>query len=438
MLESTKEFFDQWGKPREGYIRRRKKMRLIKFTAIGLAVLLLAFWGFYSFTDMIYKPDKNLSSIPVAAGDWAMFGRDPLHSGTANSGNAAIQGDVKALFSTGQIIYSSPAVSNGVVYFGSRDNKFYAIDADTGARLWEFRTGSWVESSPAIVNNVVYFGSNDGHLYALNALTGTEIWRFQTPFPIKTAPAVAGGRVYFGCDDYSVYALDAKTGKKLWSIATGDVVSSSLVVANGLVFFGSWDGYFYAVDAKKGSLHLKMPSTRAIVSSPIVDGTTVYFINSAGTLMAVDGNARNWPGENRIRPNWQILYIYGALPAPPTASGFLWSVNLGRTVNFSPSSPTLVDGMIYAGVGKKVVAVDLLSKKIAWETETGENINSTPIIANNLVYATGKDGYLYVMDASTGEKLREIAVGADIHSTPALVDGAIYITSTDGNLYRAN
>jgi len=39
---------------------------------------------------------------------------------------------------------------------------------------------SYVNSSPAVVNGIVYFGSNDGYFYALDAVTGHELWVFKT------------------------------------------------------------------------------------------------------------------------------------------------------------------------------------------------------------------------------------------------------------------
>ncbi|MGW4985906.1 outer membrane protein assembly factor BamB family protein, partial [Streptomyces mirabilis] len=53
------------------------------------------------------------------------------------------------------------------VYVGSRDSSLYAVDAATGRKRWSFLTGSAVSSSPAVVDGVVYFGSVDGNLYAV-------------------------------------------------------------------------------------------------------------------------------------------------------------------------------------------------------------------------------------------------------------------------------
>jgi outer membrane protein assembly factor BamB len=39
---------------------------------------------------------------------------------------------------------------DGVLYFGSGDGTFYALDAKSGDQRWRFRTGGGISSSPAI------------------------------------------------------------------------------------------------------------------------------------------------------------------------------------------------------------------------------------------------------------------------------------------------
>ena len=77
---------------------------------------------------------------------------------------------------------SSPSIGpEGTVYFGSNDKKIYALNGQTGEKLWEFETGGLVESSPAIGSEgIVYFGSNDKKVYALNGQTGEKLWEFVT------------------------------------------------------------------------------------------------------------------------------------------------------------------------------------------------------------------------------------------------------------------
>ena len=66
--------------------------------------------------------------------DWAMFRDGTAHSGY-NAGENAIGttnvGHLSTVWTaaTGGSVYSSPAVTNGIVYIGSDDGKVYAFDA---------------------------------------------------------------------------------------------------------------------------------------------------------------------------------------------------------------------------------------------------------------------------------------------------------------------
>ena len=54
---------------------------------------------------------------------------------------------------------ASPTVVNGVVYMGSNNSYFYALNATNGFPIWQVNVGSDVESSAAVVDNVVYVES---------------------------------------------------------------------------------------------------------------------------------------------------------------------------------------------------------------------------------------------------------------------------------------
>ena len=69
---------------------------------------------------------------------------------------------------------SSPAVANGVVYFGWQDDSVYALNASTGALLWSYTTGGYV-IRPIVANGVVYVGSTDGNVYAFGLIGGSQI-----------------------------------------------------------------------------------------------------------------------------------------------------------------------------------------------------------------------------------------------------------------------
>ena len=400
---------------------------------VKLVCLLVVFFCVYSLTDFILGPSQSLNSNS-ASGEWAMFRHDITHTGSTDQNGISPQGAVKWAFATGGPVYSSPAVVDGTVYFGSRDSNLYALDAATGAKRWEFKTGSWVDSSPAVVNGVVYFGSNDGMLYALNANTGQKIWEFNAKYPIRSSPAVAGRMVYFGCGDYGIYALDITRGKKRWSYMTEGYVYSSPVVANGIVYASSLDNYCYALQAKNGRLRLRFRSftNTTINSSPVVVDETFYFTSADGYLYAVDGEARNWPGEIRLRPFWMQFYLMSLAPRPAPPSGYLWRLKVEKEAS---SSPVIKDDTLFIGAGKNLVSLDIQKQQKLWTFEAGGVIESSPAIAGTTIYAAGGDGRLYAVDSATGKKNWEIALGGKITSSPCLANGTIYIGSHDGNLY---
>ncbi|MDG2214209.1 MAG: immunoglobulin domain-containing protein, partial [Verrucomicrobiota bacterium] len=79
-------------------------------------------------------------------------------------------GTKKWEFATGDYVISSPAIgADGTIYFGSDDNKFYALNPD-GTKKWEFPMASitW-ETSPAIgTDGTVYIPSaQESKIYAL-------------------------------------------------------------------------------------------------------------------------------------------------------------------------------------------------------------------------------------------------------------------------------
>ena len=116
--------------------------------------------------------------IPSASAADTMFRGNPEHTGVFDNGGMVPTNTEVWRFMTGDKVYSSPAVSNGVVYIGSYDGYLYAIGAVTGTEKWRFKAGYNLSSSPAVSNGVVYVGSGDSYLYAIDAVTGKEKWRF--------------------------------------------------------------------------------------------------------------------------------------------------------------------------------------------------------------------------------------------------------------------
>ena len=129
---------------------------------------------------------------------------------------------------------SSPTLGNGMVYqaymdfveCGQNDPNptgfVTAMNARTGKQKWRWK-GMPVESSPLLKDGILYFGSWDNKVHAIRAKNGKEVWSFQTSERVNTSPAYSKGRIFFANQAGDVYGVNAKTGKQAWKASSGVV-----------------------------------------------------------------------------------------------------------------------------------------------------------------------------------------------------------------------
>lgn len=157
--------------------------------------------------------------------------------------------DIRWRFRARRAILSSPVAGAGLLYIGSLDWNFYALDLRSGWAAWKYRTNGPIISTPAVWEGLVFFGSADGNVYALDAAEGRIVWRYPIENQITASPVVSGENVYIGGVDGGLYCLDARGGILRWRYETGAAITAAPVVANGVLYVGSLDHYVYALPA---------------------------------------------------------------------------------------------------------------------------------------------------------------------------------------------
>ena len=273
---------------------------------------------------------------------------------------------------------SSPAVWNGVVYFGSGDGHVYAVDAASGTLKWKFRTGDVVHASPAIADGMLFIGGWDTYLYALDAASGTERWKFKTGDDpvihnhtgIQSSPVVIDGLVYLGSRDAKLYALEAKSGAKVWEIDNkGSWVIGSPAVHNGVIYFTTSDhGTFHAADAKTGAERFALLFEWPMFSSPAVAGRFVYVGSHAGKLLAIDMNTHAVAWTFQTEASKQLLPGFSNDKGEP---------------NYAAAMASMFYDDVVAGVQKMFSVGAILS---------------SPVVANRTIYVGSADGFLYAIN----------------------------------------
>ena len=152
-------------------------------------------------------------------------------------------------------IVSSPNVTNGTVFFGSRDGAFYAVDAATGSKKWhiEHEGTSWGVVSPVVADSLVLGGTSDtGLLYALNIDSGRVVWRQTLNSWHWASPALSAGVVYAADALGWLHARQAATGATQWSFKLPAAIYASPVLADSVIYVGADDGALYAVLTHQG------------------------------------------------------------------------------------------------------------------------------------------------------------------------------------------
>jgi hypothetical protein len=264
-------------------------------------------WSYTTGDEVFSSPAVAGGMVYVGSGDGKVYCLD------------AATGAFVWSYTTGSSVFSSPAVAGGMVYVGS--DKVYCLDAATGAFVWSYTTGNAVYSSPAVVSGMVYVGSTDSKVYCLDAATGAFVWSYTTGSSVFSSPAVAGGMVYVGSD--KVYCLDAATGAFVWSYTTGHIVWSSPAVAGGMVYVGSYNRNVYCLDAATGAFVWGYTTGHIVWSSPAVAGGMVYVGSYDGKVYA-------------FGPTMLQLAVVSAYDSPSPTSGVF---TYGTSITASVTSP---------------------------------------------------------------------------------------------------
>jgi polyvinyl alcohol dehydrogenase (cytochrome) len=201
------------------------------------------------------------AAAAIASPSWPMAGQNVFGSRSQPLETAISPGTVgqlkpKWVFTTHGDESATPTVAGGVVYFPDFGGYLNAVNADTGALIWQHQVSAYDSGAPGAFSRVspvaygreLITGDNfavaqpgGAHVMAVSRATGQLLWSTQVdshPAAIVTgSPVVVGDMVIAGvssneevgaespaypCRTFrgSIVALDADTGRLLWKTYT--------------------------------------------------------------------------------------------------------------------------------------------------------------------------------------------------------------------------
>lgn len=432
--------------------------------------------------DLLWRSatDGPVYSSPAVAGDMVFVGSMDgyLYALDSATGKRRWRYAVGSRYSSSRKIglLSSPTVSEGHVYIGTMEG-LLVLDAVSGERIWSYDQ-NWrrtlprseatvysapneVSSSPALANGMVYFGSLDGHLYAVDAAGGEHRWNvalstterndefgFSTAWTANfhSSPLVVDGILYVGSGLNHVYALDAGSGQIHWQYTTDHVVNSSPALAEGVVYIGSDDGHLYALDASNGQLLWRHKTNGPVLSSPTAAGGVVYVGSADGNIYALSAAAPASPPPETTQPIAQETTAQESSPTSPdpqSRSERMLPHPLWKFEEYSGHSTTpsvIADGLAYIGYDSTLYALDVDSGLPVWNYDMGSGVVSPPAVGDGLVFfgTSHHEDHVYALDAATGKVRWGYESGYRIDSPPAVADGVVYFGADDGHVYALN
>ncbi|MHB8597986.1 MAG: outer membrane protein assembly factor BamB family protein [Ktedonobacteraceae bacterium] len=321
--------------------------------------------------------------------------------------------------------------SESVLYVGGGDVNFYALNAKTGAKIWETPLGTkpnyFIWSSPAVYNGSVYIGLSSrgdcplvrGELVQMDAATGAIQHIFYT-VPANCVGASVWGSVAIDKVAGTIYFVTGNggncSGSEPYAVAIVELHTSDLSLV------GSW----------------QVPSSQQGNDSDF--GTTPAFFNAV-----INGKSTKLvgaPNKNGIfytfkrdaltsGPIWEDAIAKGG-ECPQCGNGSISPAAWNGSTLFAAGGNTTIKGTSCAG---SVRAINPATGAYIWQAcfQDGPIIAAVSGVPG--VIFVGEGSHFVAVATASGKTLFNFDTGAQIYAASSISSGVVYFGSTNNNMY---
>ena len=277
-----------------------------------------------------------------------------------------------------------PIVYRGVMYLPHANNVVQALDARTGALIWEYRRklpedigAGDTTRNIAIYQDKVFAATQDSYLVALDASNGHVVWEtkvadYRQRVNYSAGPIAGDGKVFAGVtcgvgtpSACFVSAHDARTGKELWRRASvagpGDPEAHN----------ATWSGVPYE-GRKKASFWL------AGSYDPVLK-----------LLYWTAGSAYPYPEILKGTGRGAVLYTNSILALDADTGAIKWFFQMQPRDNFDmdhQDNPILADVAVGGVTRKMVYTLGKPGVLWAFDRETGKHVWNRQLVTDQNLY----------------------------------------------------
>ena len=454
-----------------------------------------------------------LTAAATAGGaEVSMFGGDPSRNmaddsatGLPSSWDPDSGENVKWSQALGSQSYGGPVVAGGRIYVGTNNEdprdpavtgdrgNLMVFDAASGEFLWQSahakltagRVNDWplqgVCSGPYVEGDRLYYVSNRAEVVAADVhgfrdrendgpFTDEErsseidedvVWKLDMindldvfPHNLAAGNPLAAGDLLFtvtgnGVDEGhinlpvllapSFIAINKNTGELVWESAApggnilhGQWSNPTYGVAGGReqVVFPGGDGWLYSFAPASGELIWKFDANPK---------DSVWELGGSGTRNNIIGTPVFWenkvyigvgqdPEHGEAQGHFWVIDATGT--GDITESGVVWHRG-GEDFHRTISTAAIADGLLYiADLSGFLYCLDANTGEHHWTYDAFAAIWGSSFVADGKVYLGDEDGDVVVLEHGKELKvLAEINMGSAVYTTPVAADGVLYISS---------
>ncbi|TQI81726.1 Beta-barrel assembly machine subunit BamB [Serratia fonticola] len=287
---------------------------------------------------------------------------------------------------------------------------------------------------PAYQDSTVYAADRRGTVKAMDLADGKEKWKAdlseKTGFFSSNRPAllsggltVSGANVYVGSEKAVVYALSTEDGKVTWQTKVAGEVVSRPVAADGMVLVHTSNGQLQALNEADGAIkwtvNLDIPSLSLRgESAPATAFGAAVVGGDNGRVSAV------------LMQQGQLIWQQ-RISQPSGAT------EIDR-LNDVDTTPVIVDNVVYAlGYNGNLTALDLRSGQIMWKRDMG-SVNDFIVDAGR-IYVVDQNDRVIATNTEGGVNLwRQSDLLHRNLTPPALYNGYLVVGDAEGYLHWIN
>ncbi|HEY1838458.1 MAG TPA: PQQ-binding-like beta-propeller repeat protein [Rhizomicrobium sp.] len=346
-------------------------------------------------------------------------------------------------------VTAPPIVVDGRVYVLDAEAHVFAVDASSGAIIWDKDLAPKGGSGPflwmfgadhsidpskgfgggiAFDDGKLYVSTGFGQVFAIKPADGARIWKVDIGVPIVNAPVANGGRVFVSSEDNHMFALAESDGHQLWdhqgiTESAGILESTSAAVAGDYVIAPYTSGEIYAIRVEDGRVAwndmLTRNGTRTALSDlddiagrPVIDRDMVFAISHSGTMVAInlDSGQRVWSRD------------VGGIQTPWVAGDFVYVLT--------------TDEMILC-LRRKDGRVKWVHQLPRWEDPDDKDeriVWSGPVLVSNKLIAVSSTGFAEAISPYTGRLMARMQIPDGTYIAPVVANGTLYLYTNDAQL----